>query len=80
MAMLEHALDGARDPELPRVAWEAHALLADALAAAGLVDAAAEHRSAARGVVRTIAATIDDEEARGRFVALTKRRLRAPRR
>ena len=26
------------------------------------------------------AGTIDDEEARGRFVALTKRRLRAPRR
>ena len=80
LALLTRVLDELRETDLPRVAWEAHAALADALAAAGLVDAAAEHRSAARGVVRTIAVTIDDEEARGRFVALTKRRLRAPRR
>jgi DNA-binding SARP family transcriptional activator len=80
MAMLEGALDGTRDPELPRVAWETHTLLADALAAAGDAEAAAGHRSSARAILRSIAATIDDEAVRERFVAAARRRVRAPRR
>ena len=79
-AMLERAVEGTRTPDLPRVAWEAHALLADARAAAGAEDAAAEHRTAARTIARAIAGTIEDEEMRAGFVAAARRRLRAPRR
>ena len=78
--LLVRALDGSRDPDLPRVAWETHALLADAEAAAGHVGGGAEHRASARVVARSIARSVDDEEARASFVAGTKRRLRAPRR
>ncbi len=79
-AILERALEGTRNPDLPRVAWETHALLADARAAAGSDDAAAEHRAAGRAFARSIAGTIDDEEQRAGFVAAARRRLRAPRR
>jgi DNA-binding SARP family transcriptional activator len=80
MPMLERALDGVRDAALPRVAWETHALLAEANAAAGADDRAAEHRAAAREVARSIADSVGDEELRARFVAVARRRLRAPRR
>jgi DNA-binding SARP family transcriptional activator len=79
-SLLERALDGARDPALPRVAWETHAHLADASAAAGADDRAAEHRAKARSIARTIANSVEDDELRARFVAAARRRLRAPRR
>jgi tetratricopeptide (TPR) repeat protein len=78
--LLVRALDGSREPDLPRVAWETHALLADAETAAGHDDAAAEHRAAARVIARSIANSVDEEEARASFVAAARRRLRAPRR
>jgi DNA-binding SARP family transcriptional activator len=78
--LLEQALDGARDPALPRVAWETHALLAGASAAAGADGRAAEHRAAGRSIARTIAGSVQDDELRSRFEATARRRLRAPRR
>jgi DNA-binding SARP family transcriptional activator len=80
MRLLEQALVDARDPELPRVAWEAHAVLASANAGVGADDRAAGHRAAARSVTRSLAGSINDEELRARFVAAARRRLRAPRR
>jgi DNA-binding SARP family transcriptional activator len=80
IALLTRALAEARDPELPRILWETHALLGNALTATQSPEAAANHRALGRAIARSIAATIDDEEARGRFLAATKLLLRAPRR
>jgi DNA-binding SARP family transcriptional activator len=75
--LLRQALEGARDPALPRVAWETHALLAETASSSG---DAADHRAAARAIVRSIADTVDDETLREGLVAAARRRLRAPRR
>lgn len=63
-ARLSGALDIADDIGLPGVAWEAHAALASL---AGLD--AAEHAATARAEVQRIAAGVDDQAIRDRFVA-----------
>ena len=66
--------------ELPRVAWEAHAVLADVLAATHGTEEAKNHRASARAAVRSLADSIDDEADRKSFLAATRRLLRSARR
>ena len=77
---LRRSLEEIERSELPRVAWEAHAVLADVLAATRGTEEAKDHRASARAAVRSLAGSIDDEADRRSFLAATRRILRSARR
>ena len=78
--LLRRSVAEAGDIGSPRVAWEAHARLADALSIRESPREADEHRSLARAIVRSLAQSIEDERYRASFVRSTRRTLGPARR
>jgi hypothetical protein len=65
---LQHALQVALEKDLPGVAWEAHATLANCHRTAGRLKEAEDHLTRAKAIVEQLSTALDDATMRQGFL------------